>query len=238
MQHSDPLQEEQFFLTPKHVCSYLNRGDAQTLFYDPRKIITSETYSRLTKNGFRRSGSHLYRPRCLECNACTPTRLKVNDYNLRKSDKKTIKKNKDTEVILEDAHFNKRYYHLYERYIRLKHADGDMYPPSEDQYKTFLLSNWAESFFLSTYLDKKLISVAVTDKQSDCLSAVYTFYDPAENKRSLGTFNILNQIFLCQQLGLEYLYLGYWIKANQKMNYKINFKPTELLLDSEWVTHT
>ena len=102
------------------------------------------------------------------------------------------------------------------------------------KYKTFLLSPWADSIFISSYLGKKLVSVAVTDRLKDGLSAIYTFYDPYEAKRSLGTFNILNQVEIASELSLNYLYLGYWIANNQKMHYKINFKPLELFVNSEW----
>ncbi len=234
MESSKANQEEQFFLTPKHVCSYLNRADAQTLFYDPRKIISKDIYERLTQMGFRRSGSHLYSPHCSDCSACVPTRIPVKEYRHSKSNKRIIKRNKDLKIVVEEAAFNTRFYNLYERYINLKHPDGDMFPPSQDQYKTFLLSPWANSFFISSYLGKQLLSVAVTDQQQQSLSAIYTFYDLQEPKRSLGSMNILNQIHLCSELGLDYLYLGYWIKANQKMNYKINFKPIELRIDSQW----
>ena len=235
MDSSKGGQDEQFFLTPRHLCSYLNRADAQTLFYDPRKIISKETYEKLTQIGFRRSGSHLYSPHCSDCNACIPTRVPVKEYQPTKSNKRVLKKNKDLKIVIEEARFSTHFYYLYERYINLKHPDGDMFPPSTDQFKTFLLSPWADSFFISSYLDKKLISVAVTDRQKQGLSAIYTFYDPRELKRSLGTMSILNQIRLCAELDLDYLYLGYWIKANQKMAYKVNFKPIELLLDSQWV---
>ena len=89
-------------------------------------------------------------------------------------------------------------------------------------------------YFISSYLGKKLISVAVTDKQKEGLSAIYTFYDPYESRRSLGTFNILNQIRIASELDLEYLYLGYWIANNEKMHYKINFKPLELFINAQW----
>jgi len=234
LESSKGNQEEQFFLTPRHMCSYLNRADAQTLFYDPREIITKSTYEKLTKIGFRRSGSHLYSPHCSDCNACIPTRICVKEYQHTKSNKRIMKRNKDLRVVVEEATFNTRFYDLYQRYINLKHPDGDMFPPSPDQYKTFLLSPWADSFFVSSYLGKKLISVAVTDKQQQSLSAIYTFYDPQEPRRSLGTMNILTQIDLCAQFGLDYLYLGYWIKTNPKMSYKINFKPIELRIDSRW----
>ena len=145
-----------------------------------------------------------------------------------------MRRNKDLIIKIEKASFNSRFYDLYQRYVNVKHADGDMFPPSIEQYKTFLLSPWADSIFISSYLGKKLVSVAVTDRLKDGLSAIYTFYDPYEAKRSLGTFNILNQVEIASELGLNYLYLGYWIANNQKMHYKINFKPLELFVNSEW----
>ena len=145
-----------------------------------------------------------------------------------------MRKNKDLVIKIEKASFNSRFYDLYQRYVNVKHADGDMFPPSIEQYKTFLLSPWADSIFISSYLGKKLVSVAVTDRLKDGLSAIYTFYDPYEAKRSLGTFNILNQVEMASELSLNYLYLGYWIANNQKMHYKINFKPLELFVNSEW----
>ena len=145
-----------------------------------------------------------------------------------------MRKNKDLIIKIEKASFNSRFYDLYQRYVNVKHADGDMFPPSIEQYKTFLLSPWADSIFISSYLGKKLVSVAVTDRLKDGLSAIYTFYDPYEAKRSLGTFNILNQVEMASELSLNYLYLGYWIANNQKMHYKINFKPLELFVNSEW----
>ena len=145
-----------------------------------------------------------------------------------------MRRNKDLIIKIEKASFNSRFYDLYQRYVNVKHADGDMFPPSIEQYKTFLLSPWADSIFISSYLGKKLVSVAVTDRIKDGLSAIYTFYDPYEAKRSLGTFNILNQVEIASELSLNYLYLGYWIANNQKMHYKINFKPLELFVNSEW----
>ena len=145
-----------------------------------------------------------------------------------------MRRNKDLIIKIEKASFNSRFYDLYQRYVNVKHADGDMFPPSIEQYKTFLLSPWADSIFISSYLGKKLVSVAVTDRLKDGLSAIYTFYDPFEARRSLGTFNILNQVEIASELSLNYLYLGYWIANNQKMHYKINFKPLELFVNSEW----
>jgi len=225
----------QFFLTPKHPCSYLNRNNAQTLFFDPRVIVTEEIYQSLTDQGFRRSGSHLYRPHCSGCSACIPTRVPVDQFQPRRSQKRVLKRNTDVHVRVEEATFSRRHYHLYERYISLRHADGDMYPASEDQYRSFLLSPWSNSLFLSLYSGERLLSVAVTDKQPQGLSAIYSFFEPTEEARSLGVLSILKQIELCRELGLPYLYLGYWIKECDKMNYKTQYRPTELFVNNRWV---
>lgn len=235
MQDEHSEDQAQFFLTPKHPCSYLPRNNAQTLFFDPRETVTPPLYQSLTDQGFRRSGSHLYRPHCGSCQACVPTRLPVQEFKLTRSQRRTLKRNSDLTVRVEEATFTKRHYHLYERYISLRHADGDMYPASEDQYRSFLLSPWSNSLFISLYKEEQLLSVAVTDQQQHGLSAIYTFFEPTETKRSLGTLSILQQISLCQELELPYLYLGYWIRDCDKMAYKINYRPTELFVNNAWV---
>ena len=230
----DQSKEAQFFLTPKHPCSYLPRNNAQTLFFDPRRTVTPQLYQMLTDEGFRRSGAHLYRPHCSSCNACIPTRIPVEDFKPRRSQRRVLKKNSDIEWRIEEARFSRRHYHLYERYISLRHADGDMYPASEDQYRSFLLSPWSQSFFISLYDRARLVGVAVTDKQEQGLSAIYTFFEPGMEHRSLGVLSILRQIELCREWQLPYLYLGYWIRDCDKMNYKTHYQPTELHIQGRW----
>ena len=225
----------QFFLTPHHPCSYLPRANAQTLFFDPRRTITPEIYQQLTDQGFRRSGSHLYRPHCQDCQACIPTRIPVNEFKPRRTQRKVANRNRDLTVRLEEACYSRRHYNLYERYISLRHADGDMYPASEDQYRSFLLSPWSNSLFLSLYEGERLLSVAVTDRQQQGLSAIYTFFEPTLDHRSLGVMSILQQIQLTQELGLPYLYLGYWVRECEKMAYKTDYRPTEVFLDGRWM---
>ncbi len=238
MKDDDNQDVAQFFLTPKHPCSYLNRNNAQTLFFDPRKVITTDIYQHLTDKGFRRSGSHLYRPHCSGCNACTPTRIPVEKFRANRNQRRTTSRNADLELRIEEATFSRRHYHLYERYISLRHADGDMYPASEDQFRSFLLSPWSHSLFLSLYEGQRLLSVAVTDKQPHGLSAIYTFFEPNEARRSLGVMSILSQIELCREWSLPYLYLGYWIKDCEKMNYKTQYRPTQLYVNGRWITVT
>lgn len=230
----EELGSRQFYLTPSHPCSYLPHREAQTLFLDPRDTIDENLYQALAKQGFRRSGSHLYRPHCQDCQACIPTRIPVATFSPRRSQRRVLAKNGDLTLQVEPATFQQRYYELYASYLHGRHQDGDMYPPSIDQFRSFLLSQWSDTQFLCTYLDDELLAVAVTDQQPSGMSAIYTFFDPSHASRSLGVFSVLSQIEYCRSLDLPHLYLGYWIRDSAKMRYKTDYRPVELFVSGRW----
>ena len=60
------------------------------------------------------------------------------------------------------------------------------------------------------------------------------FFDPGETRRGLGVYAILWQIQQAAAMGLEYLYLGYWIKDCRKMSYKQEYQPLEAWRDGVW----
>ena len=229
------LASLKFFVTPPHRCSYLPRQDATTLFADPHQPLDHESYERLSEMGFRRSGNYLYRPRCESCNACIPVRLKVADFKPSKRHKRIIKKNSDLKVNLIEPKFNPVHYRLYEQYINAKHADGDMYPPSPEQYENFLISSWSNTQFAEFQLNDQIIAIAVLDELSSAVSAVYTFYDPSLDKRSLGVYAVLWQITHTQSTGRDYLYLGYLINECKKMSYKKEYQPLEHFIVDAWI---
>jgi arginine-tRNA-protein transferase len=223
-----------FFVTPEHACSYLDRQDAATLFVDPKLPLDEHTYSQLSDKGFRRSGSYLYRPHCQHCDACIPLRIPVADFELNKRQRRVARKNEDLKVTITPARFTESHYDLYARYISLRHADGDMFPPSRDQYTSFLLSEWSQTQFMEFTHHDQLVAVAVLDQLKQGVSAVYTFFDPMAQQRSLGVYAVLQQIQHCQAVGLPYVYLGYWVQACRKMAYKNEFRPVEAFVNHQW----
>ena len=116
-----------------------------------------------------------------------------------------------------------------------EHGEGDMHPPSVEQFRSFLLSTWGRTAFLTLTLAGRPVAIAVSDMLPDGLSAIYTFFDPDLEPRGLGTYAVLRQIQLCQERHLDYLYLGYWIRDCEKMSYKIDFRPAELFVNNRWV---
>lgn len=223
------------YTTYPHSCSYLGDQQATTLFVDPRAPMTGSLYSQLSMIGFRRSGSHLYRPNCDSCRACIPARVPVEGFQKRRSQKRTWRHNQDIQVERVEDISDEACFQLYCRYIEARHRDGDMYPPSREQYQSFLSAEWGVTHFYRMSIEGRLAGIAVADQLDDGLSAIYTFFEPDLESRSLGTYAVLWQIEEARRLGLDYLYLGYWIKQCQKMAYKIQYRPLELYVNGQWV---
>lgn len=106
--------------------------------------------------------------------------------------------------------------------------------PDSQKYINFLTGRRVETSFLEMRESNRLLGVAVIDRLNDGLSAVYTFYDPDEVARGLGTFAILWEIEQARSLRLPWLYLGYWIGESRKMAYKTNFRPIEAYRNGRW----
>ena len=155
--------------------------------------------------------------------------------HVTRSHRKIINKNSDLYIVEKNDLTCEESYKLYERYINIRHYDGDMYPATREQFEAFIKTKTIDTRFFMFYLENKLISVSVTDSLENGLSAVYTFFEPTEIKRSLGIFSILYQLQICHTLSLPYLFLGYWIKDCPKMQYKSNFRPIEMLIDGKWI---
>ncbi len=234
-QNQTDLQRLAFYQSQEHPCSYLPGRHAASLFADPTARMTNAMYSRLAEYGFRRSGSHTYRPSCPNCTDCIPVRIPVRDFREGRAQLRVRRHNADLHVNPVAPQYQEAHFQLYRRYIAARHPGGGMDDPDPRKYLEFLTSAWSDTRFYEFHLDQQLMAVAVVDHLEDALSAVYTFYDPEQSNRSLGTYAILWEIELAQRLGLPWLYLGYWIKDCQKMAYKGRFRPLQIWRDGQWL---
>ncbi|SCZ59173.1 arginyltransferase [Thiohalomonas denitrificans] len=223
-----------FYATPPHECSYFPERRAITLFADPHVPMSNQLYGVLAPLGFRRSGEYVYRPRCSHCDACQPARIPVADARLNRSQRRTWKSNQDLRVTRRPAGYHEEHYRLYRDYIHARHTEGGMDVDSVEQYMAFLTSSWANTDFVEFRSLDRLLAIAVVDQFDAGLSAVYTFFDPREHKRGLGTFAVLWQIEEARRIGLDYVYLGYYIAESPKMAYKRNYRPLEILVNGDW----
>lgn len=221
--------------TDTHPCSYLPGRIARSCYVDPSETLDQQALTLLSLNGFRRSGQLLYRPDCPGCTACQSVRLRLRDFHPNRNQRRILRRNRDLRLsVAQPQQAGHAGYDLFERYINIRHADGDMYPASPEQFADFLLSDFGTSYFLLAHWGDQLLACMVFDVLLDGLSSVYCFYEPDEEKRSLGTFMILSLNQLAQGLSLPYNYLGYYVEGSRKMDYKANFGPLEAWQSHHW----
>ena len=228
------MKRLELYLAGEQPCSYLPDLRARMALISPEKQMNTLLYSQLAREGFRRSGDAVYKPFCDGCAACIPVRLPVSAFKPNRAQLRVWRRNGDLAVQVKPLILQPEQRCLLLAYLQARHDEI-----AEDSvvsgYEGFLQADWVDGRLVEFRLDKKLLAVAVVDYLADALSAVYTFYDvDAAEARSLGVYAVLWQIEEARRLGLDWLYLGFWVEHCRKMTYKNGYRPIDALLAGEW----
>ena len=192
-------------------------------------------HDRLSRAGFRRSHNIAYAPVCPACNACVPIRIPVADFVPDRTLRRIARANAAVEGFEVPARATSEQYQLFQRYQQVRHGDGDMAAMSFYDYRAMVEDTPIDTAIVEFRdPDDRLVSACLTDRLGDGLSAVYSYFAPELDRRSLGTFAILWLIDQARAQGLPYVYLGYWVPESRKMAYKVRFRPSEILSGGAW----
>jgi arginyl-tRNA--protein-N-Asp/Glu arginylyltransferase len=236
----------QFYLTAPSPCPYLAGKEERKVFTHLVGERAPALNDLLTHGGFRRSQSIAYRPACEGCRACVSVRVVAKDFRPSRSMRRIMDRNGDVLADMRQASPTSEQYSVFRAYLDARHRDGGMADMTVLDYAMMVEDSHVETRTVEYRLRNAdsgatsrssgaLIAVALTDVLSDGLSMVYSFFDPDEDHRSLGTYMILDHIGRARRMGLPYVYLGYWVRGSRKMDYKSRFLPQERLTSQGWI---
>ncbi|NRA99026.1 MAG: arginyltransferase [Rhodobacteraceae bacterium] len=238
MRHTLPIAP-QFYVTAPQPCPYLEGRLERKLFTALQGEYAEKLNDALSKQGFRRSQNVLYRPSCAECSACLSARIRVADFEMSRSQRRTLRRNADLKREATSPWATEDQYALFRAYLDSRHADGGMADMDIFEFaamieETPIRSRVVEYARTDDSGERELAAVCLTDVLDDGLSMVYSFYDPELAGDSLGTYVILDHIEIAREAGLPYVYLGYWVPGSPKMGYKARFSSVEVYSAGNW----
>ena len=159
--------------------------------------------------------------------------------------RKILQRNADLIGAQHDAEPSTEQFSLFRTYLDSRHRRGGMSDMTVLDYAMMVEDTHVDTkiieyrrrgpdSFITGRGTGELIAVALTDRMSDGLSMVYSYYDPEQADRSLGTYMILDHVARARAAGLPHVYLGYWVNGSRKMDYKVRFTPQEHLGPKGW----
>ncbi len=230
-----------FFVTAPAPCPYVAGRTERKVFAELKGDDSAEMNEALGRIGFRRSQNVVYRPSCDFCQACISVRVMAPVFKASTSQKKLFKRHADLEVHACEPWSTEEQWALLRRYLAARHPVGGMAAMDGHDYADMVEQSPVDTVVVE-YREPsvdgrpgKLVGCCLTDKQSDGLSMIYSFYDTeSQSRHGLGNFIILDHIARAGRAGLPYVYLGYWIDECERMAYKKSFQPAEALIAGVW----
>lgn len=236
-----PVRFPRFFVTSPAPCPYLPGRMERKVFTELKGPHAEELNDALGRIGFHRSQTVAYRPSCADCQACVSVRVVAGEFRASASQRKNLRRNSDLIATICRPWSTSEQFDLLQRYLGQRHPGGGMTSMDEGDFADMVEHTPVESWVVE-YREPnpdgtpgRLVGACLTDRQGDGLSMIYSFYEPDHAGRTgLGNYIIVDHIRRARQEGLPFVYLGYWVEGSARMQYKIRYRPMELLGRNGW----
>ena len=237
-----PVRFPRFYVTSPAPCPYLPGRTEHKVFTELKGPHADALNDALGRIGFRRSQTVAYRPSCAGCRACVSVRVVAQAFQPSATQRRNLKRNADLIAIECRPWATGEQFELFQRYLGARHPGGGMASMDELDFADMVEHTPVTSVIVE-YREPdengepgRLVGACLTDRQSDGLSMIYSFYDPGlVERKGLGNFIILDHIRRAAAEGLGYVYLGYWVEGSARMQYKVRYRPLERLGPDGWV---
>lgn len=237
-----PVRFPRFFVTSPAPCPYLPGKSERKVFTELKGQHADALNDALSRIGFRRSQTVAYRPSCTGCSSCVSVRVVAGEFVPSSTQKRNLRRNGDLVATICKPWSTPEQFELLQRYLGVRHPGGGMATMDESDFSDMVEHTPVTSYIIE-YREPstdgitpgKLVGACLTDRQCDGLSMIYSFYDPYHpNRAGLGNYIILDHITRSAEMGLPYVYLGYWVEGSARMHYKIRYRPLERLGRNGW----
>ncbi|TWU59015.1 arginyl-tRNA-protein transferase [Rubripirellula tenax] len=217
-------------------CPYLDKTVARMPLRLPIGKVTPRVTDEWLALGYRRSGDFLYRAECPECSECKPTRVDVGTFQMTSSMRRVVNRgDRELECYWGMPSVDANRIKLFNMHRQTRHLASDGEQVTNETYRAFLADTCCETRELAIYHGGQLVAIAIVDIGHDSISAVYTHFDPAASRYSLGTYAIMKQFQWAKEYGRRYVYLGMYVADNAHLNYKARFAPQQRLVGDQWI---
>jgi arginine-tRNA-protein transferase len=238
LSHHESSLKAQFYLTAPQPCAYLEGREERKVFTTLNGSTAVSVNNALSHKGFRRSQSVIYRPACVGCSACMSIRIPVRAFHPSRAQRRIQRRNVDLTRRPCEAWATETQFALFRRYLNERHADGGMADMDAFDYASMVDETPVNTMVVEYVAPEEegggLVAACLSDILGDGLSMVYSFFEPSLSDRSLGAHMILDHIAMAREMGLAYVYLGYWVCGSRKMDYKTGYRPFELCDGATW----
>ena len=216
-------------------CAYI-QGLSSVTEYNIISRPTTEMAEDYLEQGWRRFGKMFFRPNCTNCSRCIPLRVNLENFRFSKSMRKALNKNRDITLEIGAPECTREHIRLHNEYH--KHQNKIKQWPHHNISATEYRMLFCEPMtFAREYRffnkNRKMIGVGYVDTLPSAHSSLYFFYEPEWAPKSPGIFSISMEIKKAIESGAKQYHLGYYVKNCASMDYKLRFRPYDLLRGEE-----